>query len=695
MTFKSELVFVRILLPTCAGIWSAYIFQDSKIISWSLMVSLLIFVILIPVNIFYNKLEIYQYKWAIGLLFFIFWYSFGCYICIKNIGLLEPNYYGKRVYPYLKVWISNEPQQNNGIIRIEAEVIQGFLANHTVKTSGKILIALNTDTLKPVQLDYGDELLISTTYFPVEPSYNPSEFDFQAWLASKNIFHQTFLLQNQYVQLSAKMGNPIIKYAISVRKRQVDCYRKLIRNDEAFAVASTLVLGYRADLSKETLSAYSKTGTIHALSVSGMHVGIIYIFLNWALFFLNRNTVFKIVKLFLICSLIWYYSLLTGFSPSVLRSAIMLTVYILAKAFNRNSNSYNILAFTAFCLLIYNPLFIWDVGFQLSFLAVFGLVYLQPKIYKWFYFKSKWLDKLWATIALSLAAQIATFPLSIYYFHQFPIYFIFSNLFILLPLTAMMYLGIGILMLRLYFLAPIFEWIINFTNTGLKWIANLPFSGITAIWINQWQLVLLSLFLLTITLALTHYHKKLFITSIVLILFFQTIAAFFKTIQLKQNKIISFNLRKNYAVAFIDGLHAVLLTDLKPSDKNFDFFVKPALDQLQINKIDFINWETDTTINLFNKKEHQLIFHQYHILLMDQSFNFKKIAMKPKFNMLWMHQNPKQNIAALKDQVQFSTLLIDATNKDYLIKKFEAEANKIALQHYSLKKNKAYLIDLK
>ncbi|WAC42741.1 ComEC/Rec2 family competence protein [Pedobacter sp. SL55] len=142
--------------------------------------------------------------------------------------------------------------------------------------------------------------------------------------------------------------------------------------------------------------------------------------------------------------------------------------------------------------MVYDPFLIWDVGFQLSFLAVFGLVYYQPKIYNWLYFKNKWADKLWAAVAMSLAAQLATLPLSIYYFHQFPVYFIISNLFILIPITILMYLGIAILLVRVYFLAPIFEWIITFTNQGLKWISNLPYAGITEIWLNKWQLFLFS-----------------------------------------------------------------------------------------------------------------------------------------------------------------------------------------------------------
>ncbi|RZL30894.1 MAG: ComEC family competence protein, partial [Pedobacter sp.] len=356
-------------------------------------------------------LNIYRFKGLTGLTFFIFYFAFGGLICTLHNQSLRKDYYANENYEYLKLWISSEPEQTNDILRFEAEVTQVYIDKKVLSKSGKMMLALKLDDKKPIRLKYGNELMVSAKYLPVEPPYNPAEFDFKAWLATKNVYHQTFINQDHLIKIGENKGNPIVNYAIDVRKRQVEVYRKLIKNDEAFAVASTLVLGYRSDLSKETLSAYTKTGTVHALSVSGMHVGIIYIFLNWMLFFLDKNSITRIVKLLLICTLIWYYSLLTGFSPSVLRSAVMLTVFIIAKSFNKTSNSYNILAFTAICLLIYNPFLVWDVGFQLSFLAVFGLVYLQPKIYKWIYVKNKWLDKLWATVAMSLAAQLATYPL--------------------------------------------------------------------------------------------------------------------------------------------------------------------------------------------------------------------------------------------------------------------------------------------
>lgn len=696
MTFKAEIVFVRILVPFILGIICAYIFASNKSLLLLVSVNVFLFFVLLVINAFYKKFKAYQFKAVIGILFHFFIFAFGGLICTLHNQSFKTDYFANEDYEYLKVWIANEPEQTNDILRFETNVTQAYVNNKATAKSGKLLLALKLNETKPIKLKYGDELLISAQYLEVEPPYNPAEFDFKAWLASKNIYHQSFVNQDHLIKLGENKGNSIINYALEVRQRQVATYRKLIKNDEAFAVASTLVLGYRSDLSKETLNAYSKTGTIHALSVSGMHVGIIYIFLNWALFFLDKKLLGRILKLVLISSLIWYYSLLTGFSPSVLRSAVMLSVFIIAKSFNRNSNSYNILAFTAICLLIYNPFLVWDVGFQLSFLAVFGLIYLQPKIYSWMYVKNKWLEKLWATVAMSLAAQLATYPLSIYYFHQFPVYFIVANLFILIPLTLMMYLGIAILMLRVYFLAPAFEWIITFTNNGLKWIAELPFSGINSIWITKWQLLALSIILSMLIYSLSKRpNKKLFFASIVLFIAYQFVVLVQKENFSGQQKIIHFTLRKNYATAFIEGNGATLVTDLTKSDKNFEFFVKPALDQLQVSELNFLAMSSDTITESFVKKQNQIVFNNYRILVIDSSLNYKNITNKPSFESVWLHKNPKLKIEQITTEISFKNLVIDASNKDYRIKEFVNDANKKRLNHFVLKKNKAYLVNLK
>lgn len=372
----------------------------------------------------------------------------------------------------------------------------------------------------------------------------------------------------------------------------------------------------------------------------------------------------------------------------------MITIFIASKTFARNKNSYNILAFAAFCQLIYNPFLIWDVGFELSYISVFGLIYLQPKIYKWIYIKNKWLDKIWQLIALSLSAQLVTFPLCIYYFHQFPVYFLLGNLFISIPLFIIMIMGIAILIPYVDFLAPIFEWVIVATNAVLKWIANLPYSTFSAIWINLPELLLMCLALSIFVYSLAKFNKKLLYSSFIIFIAYQSMVLYNNIIACEQKKIIFFSLRKNYSAAFINGHDAILLTDLDPQNKNYDFFVKPALDELQIQNIKFINLKQDTILDTFIKRDRQIIFDHYKILLIDESLNYKNLKLSGEFSSLWLHNNTRYKLNNLPKEVHYKSIIIDASNKDYKIEEFKAFAENIKRGANILKKNKAYLIDL-
>ena len=695
MVFKTEIVFIKVFIPFILGIITAYYAQNNAVLIFSCCALLSSFLALLILNILYVKLSLWKHKLLIGTLLFICLFFTGSTLCLLKTDFLKDNYFANHQFKALRIYISSEPQLNKDILRFEAQVTNGIKVHTSHAVTGKLLVALKIDSVQPIQFNYGDELLIEPKYTPVEPAYNPGEFDFRAWLAARNIYQQIFINQNQVVKLSTNAANPLLKYAINLRQKQVDFYRKVIKNDEAFAVASTLILGYRADLSQETLNAYSKTGTIHALSVSGMHVGIIYIMINLLLSRFSKNTKwFLMVKLLLTITLIWYYALITGLSASVLRSAIMLSAVIFSKQLKRHTNNYNVLAFTAFILLVFDPFLIWDVGFQLSFLAVLGLIALQPPIYGVLFFKNNFLDKIWATIAVSMAAQITTLPLSIYYFHQFPVYFIISNLFIVIPVILIMYIGLAMLIFKISWIAPIFEYIINFTNEGLKWIASLPFSGLTSIFIEKWQVWVLSLFITFLSIGLIQRKARPIILALCLLLCFQMGTTHQKILAEKQRKIIFFTLRKNHAVAFMSSKEAILVTDLNQTEKNYLFFVKPTLDLYGINQVKFIHWKADTTTKYLIKKDHQIAFYDKKLILIDQDFSYKKIANKVAFNYVWLHQNPKIDIGMLHKQLEASTLLIDASNKDFRIAEFENEAKKTNFRTHLLKRNNALLVSL-
>ncbi|WP_432714848.1 ComEC/Rec2 family competence protein [Pedobacter sp.] len=589
MNARAETIYVNLMLFLMTGIFTAYQFSSLTLFYFFTTVSILLFSYLLLQNLGYKKFRTYRHKILTASLSYLLTFCVGGSLFLFHQARLQPDYFAYKKLDKLIIMLEESPQWKASQLRFKAKVIYGYQNNRGIPYQGRVLVTLHAYRKTPKIFKYGDQLMLPANYTEIEEPQNPSEFDFKGWLALQNIHHQVYLDQQYATLIKPQQGNAILAFAFALRERQIRILEKLLPDQEAFSVASTLILGYRADLSQETWSAYSKTGTIHALSVSGMHVGIIYVVLNWMLGFMDRRKSLKIMKAVLIICLIWFYALLTGFSPSVLRSAIMLSTFIVAKAAQQHSNSYNILAFSAFVLLVGQPSLLFDVGFQLSYLAVFGLIYLQPIFYQLLYFKFWWADQLWKLLALSLAAQLATFPLSVYYFHQFPVYFLVSNLFIMLPAALMMYLGLSLLLFKLYFLAPILQGVITFTNKGLKYIADLPFSTFSAIWWNKTELLLMTASLIFIVWAFNSKRKEMLFLALLSFLLLQTSSTFHELQAQEQQKVIVFKLRKNKAAVYIQSTKAFLFTDLDVNSKTFQYSIKPCLDQHRVKALQIEN----------------------------------------------------------------------------------------------------------
>lgn len=691
-------------MPLMAGI---ICFSDVTQRRWYVLLAGLATTILLVLLVYsfrYKGLKRKQ-KYFISGCFYLLYFILGAWLSVANKQIIQPDHFSKFQSDHLLVEINDEPQLKNNIIRIRAKVLQSIRASELKEVSGQVLISIQIDSNIHAKsksqeqsnrrsFHYGDHMFVPATYKEIAGPRNPHEFDVRNWYKRQNIYHQIFVQENQMVKRRTGSGNPIIAWALKLRKKQVNFFRGLIKNNEANAVASTLILGYRADLSEETLMAYAKTGTIHALSVSGMHVGLIYIIINFMLSFLNRWPRGKILQLIIAVALVWLYAIIAGLAPSVLRSAIMLTIYIIGSTFNRHHNSYNLLCFSAFMMLLFNPYSLYDVGFQLSYLSVLGLISLQPIIYAWFDFRNYIADKLWSFFALSFAAQLTTFPLAIYYFHQFPLYFLFSNLFILLPVAGIMYMGLIILLFRLKILGPLFEWLINFTNLGLNWIAGLPWASLSGIWISQTELFLLLVALVSGCLALLGFKKKLLYLSMTAI-FMMSLSFSYRFYQThQQSKIIFYSLRNNTAIAFIHRDQAWLLTSLAEKSKALRSLVSPALEQSGVRRVTYLNIHQPFTSGKLQLQEHQVLFSNFSLLLADTCFNGKTPHREISYDAINLREHTKLDLNALLRHCKTKQLIIDGNNSSYRVERFETVAENYDLPVYNLKIKKAYLVNL-
>lgn len=265
-------------------------------------------------------------------------------------------------------------------------------------------------------------------------------------------------------------------YFQSQRARLLDRLSENGVDGDAYAVVAAMALGDKAQLTKELKNTYAVTGAAHILALSGLHLSIIYTLLSLLLY--RRR--WQVVSQVLIISCIWLFVFLVGMSASVVRSAVMLTVYALLSLGDRNRMSVNTLAFTAIVMLMVHPLSLFDIGFQLSFLAVLSILVWYPVFESLFpqsFLKShrvvRWL---WSLLGVSCAAQLGTAPLVAYYFGRFSSLFLMTN-FVVIPFAPLiLYLVLAVLLVPS--LAYLLIYIVSALNTVLAFVASISWVSI-------------------------------------------------------------------------------------------------------------------------------------------------------------------------------------------------------------------------
>lgn len=376
--------------------------------------------------------------------------------------------------------------------------------------SGKILLYLRKASF-PTPFRYGDQLIIEGMPQELKPPMNPGEFNYKRFLGFRNIYHQQFVNDSASV-VRAGSQPPSLIYAAACRIREAakEILNRHLPEVRQRAVACALLLGVNDALDEELTHAYSAAGAMHVLAVSGLHVGIIYGLL--LLFFRPFSSTQKGKWALAMVSImvLWLYAVITGLSPSVLRAVTMFSFVALAKPLRHRTNIYNTLAASAFVLLACNPFLIMSVGFQLSYMAVLGIVYLYPVLYhSWDV--HNWLgDKIWQITCVSLAAQAGTFVLGLLYFHQFPTYFLISNLFVIPGATLILISGLllfissGIPVIEMLF-GHILRMLIEALNFVVTAVEALPLALIEPVYITTLQSWMI---LVMVTGMVLFFHRK-------------------------------------------------------------------------------------------------------------------------------------------------------------------------------------------
>ncbi len=488
---------------------------------------------------------------------------------------------------YLKILANGRLEEKPKSYKLLAKVIAVIDSQGTEhSTTGNALIYFKKGEINK-NLKYGCEILIANKLALLEGAKNPFEFDYKKYCYRQQIEYQCFIGKSDYVIIGQNKLNWLYQKAFLINELADNILKKHLSNSQEYAVATAMILGVRDDIDNDLMKAYSAAGAIHVLSVSGLHVGVLYGIMAWLLsFLLKKGNVGKWFFCLIILCLLWFYALLTGLSAPVLRSTMMFSIFLIADTLHRDQNNINTLAFSAFCLLLFDPYYIWNIGFLLSYLAILGMILIQPAINPLVIInKSKswlhWLgDRLWKVTTVAIAAQIATFPLTIYYFHQFPVYFLVVNPIVILLSTVVLVFGLGfILIIEILpifistWLTKFYFWCVFALNKTVLFTESLPYSVAKYLFFNEWQLILFYLFfvcILMIYFSKKYKYVKLSIGLGFLLLVF-SFAHFWK--HYDQNLVYIASVPKANAMVYLQGQKAKILgdSDFLNNKKNLQF----------------------------------------------------------------------------------------------------------------------------
>ena len=345
-----------------------------------------------------------------------------------------------------------------------------------IKIGGMVLLSISVDTISEA-LFVDDEIAFWGSVQEIKPPGNPHQFDYKKYMESLGVYHQIQLKQQQFY-LKPTPTKTIYGSAASIRNVITQKLRAVGFENDELGVIQALLLGQRSNISNSTYDNYKKAGAVHMLAVSGLHIGIVLLLLEFVLQPLEFLPGGKTIKLVVIVLLLWCFAFLAGLSASVVRAVTMFSFVAYAIYLNRPTNTFNILALSMFfILLLYNPLFLFQVGFQMSYAAVLAIVWIYPKLQRFWYPGNIMIRKIWQLFSVSLAAQIGVFPISLFYFHQFPGLFFVSNLLIIPFLGLILGLGIAVIVLAMMNILPgtlvlIYANTIKTMNAIVGWVAQ-------------------------------------------------------------------------------------------------------------------------------------------------------------------------------------------------------------------------------
>jgi competence protein ComEC len=693
-----EVPFVRLLIPLLLGILAATLWPKPLPLFW-----LLLFVPVLFSTLFRPP---FATRWLHGAFVQIFLLVLGHQLFVINSNPeCQALHYSHHINKEGNTLIAlvDEPATNSPYsVKIVAKVrgIGPADGQGMLEATGKSIVYLPLDTAS-VKLNYGDLLLIRCRIVPVTVAGNPNSFDFKQYLHYKNIDYKLNTSENDWALLKSNEGSWLHSRAYSAQARLFNILKAHLKNnDDELGVAAALILGYREGLSDGIIDAYAGTGAMHVLAVSGLHVGIISLILLQLLKYVTiQKRWWAWAKAVLLLACIWGFALVTGASPSVLRAAVMFSFLTLGQTLGRHSNPYNALAASAFLLLCYDPLMLFSVGFQLSYLAMLGIFYFHPKIYRLWPIENTFGDKLWEISALGIAAQLATLPISLYYFHQFPTYFWLTGPIVVYAAMVILSLGLALLFFEI-FLPDIAEVCGNMLyattylmNSLVSMVNKFPGHLITGIWVTMGMVALAYIGLMFAAFSINSKQGKWLLASLASFLA-MAISYDRAYLENRQKGVLTvYQQPRKSLVDFKEGGDCLSLQSQYITPKDIAFSAENHRWSMGLKQVEAFPIDTSRLVrNFFYKNNNYIQYKDRRLLIFDKLYKMPQSG-RLQLDHILVINNPRLNIEEITQRFGFKNIIFDSSNFPSNIAAWKKACIESGLEFYDISESGAWVLD--
>lgn len=648
----------------------------------------------------YFLIRKHRFQWLYGVAVFLCCFGLGAAVAGEHLHRTDFSFPDEAAA--YRVIIRQKPEVKERSILCRAALQgkasdnaeQGKMSSHTV------LLYFPKDSAAAT-LRRGDRLWVHTRLAPPANNGNPEEFDYVRYLIRKGVSATAYIPAGHWRKTGHEATRTLRQIAADYREKVVGLYSRLGFRGDNLAVLSALTVGDKENLSEDIRDTYSTAGASHVLALSGLHIGLLYALLFFLLSFCwKRFPALKPFGLMLIILLLWVFAFLTGLSSSVVRSVIMFSLLALSSLQPEKPLALNTLAATAFLMLLCHPLWLFDVGFQLSFTAVAAILLMQPRLYSLLSLKHRIPRYVWGLLTVSVAAQVGTAPLVIFYFSCFPTHFLLTNLWVIPLVTLILYSAIILLLLTPFpflqqLFAPVVDALLSAQNNGLRRIGQLPASSIDGLWTDSCEIVLFYLSLLLMFRCLSVRTVRSVYLSLGCLLVLAGYHAASVALSAPHRSITFYNVRSCPAVHCIVDREKSWLAcaDSLPDTLRLHRALAPHWNRQRLSAPRTLTADYSTSDILFRN---HIIFYGGKCICLLHDARWRNKASRHPLSIDYLHisKGYNGNICELTSLFTLRTVILDASLPDYRSDILQKECLRLAIPCISLKKNGALCIRL-